>query len=135
MGKQNTTISLSVLKKKIDDANLFKTQIFGNSLLLYRDYNGRQITTTLKKNTEGLFEFKSNYVFVNRNSHYTYSSQEQRYNRNKGVLISIIKKLKESRVWDYIDKSFLVINKNNKNVRGKKRRELESQLKDLKASL
>jgi len=129
-------ISLVALKKKIDTAKFFRTEIFisSKSLFLYRDYAGRQIRTILKKKDNGLYELISNYNYVNKLSHYDYSQNEPRFNRNKTIISSIIKRLKKSGVWKYIDKSFLVLNTNNERLTTKQKRVLTQELEEWKSN-
>jgi len=125
------SISINALKKIIDNAGYFTTEIIGKSLVLYRDYNGRQVRTILKKNDTDKYEVETNYTYTNKISHYTFGKPEERGNRNKTSLHSIIKRLKKSNVLQHIDTSFLIINKDNRRLMGRKKRELEHELKEL----
>jgi len=130
------TISIKELKDKIDASGKFRTQVKGNSLILYRDYSKRQIGVTLKKMESGKFLFESDYNFISRISHLTYQCNgggERRLNRNKVIIFSIANKLIACDVWQYVDvDASFMINPDNRNLTRRKRGQLEGQIDRLK---
>lgn len=87
----------------------------GKDLELIKYMRGRAITVRLKRLENNQFRliFPS-YIFQSPISHWGPETDEVRFCRNKSMLTSLIKALKRSAVWKYIDNQhFLVINKFN----------------------
>ncbi len=126
------TISPREFQKRITASNYFTADLVGSALILYKTYGGRQIRITLKKNDKGLFSMQSSYDYINRISHFTYSQSESRFNRNKVIIKSIVKYLKRSGVWQFVDKSFLVLNENNSRLTSKRKRDLMEELRAMR---
>lgn len=126
------TITPREFQKRITASNYFTADLVGGSIVLYKTYGGRQIRITLKKNDKGLFSMQSSYDYTNRISHFTYAQSESRFNRNKVIIMSIVKYLKRSGVWQFVDKSFLVLNEKNTRLTSKRKRDLLEELMEMR---
>jgi len=92
---------------------------------------GRQIVSfILEKHRDGLYTIVPNgYAFQSTVSHWDYVDEERRLSRNKNIITSFVRALKEVKMWDFItNKNFVQVNvKNKKSNKGK----VDSELKDL----
>ena len=92
---------------------------------------GHQIVSfILEKHLDGLYTIVPNgYVFQSTVSHWDYVDEERRLSRNKNIITSFVRALKDVKMWDYItNQDFVrVNNKNKKSNKGK----VETQLAEL----
>jgi hypothetical protein len=92
---------------------------------------GHQIVSfILEKHRDGLYSIVPNgYAFQSTVSHWDYVDEERRLSRNKNIITSFVRALKEVKMWDFItNKNFVQVNvKNKKSNKGK----VDSELKDL----
>jgi len=76
------------------------------------------ISVAIEKERDGTFTVTPCvYKFSSTISHFTYSQDEMRWARNKGVFFSLIKSLKDVGMWDEVNnKDFIVINSDNRRL-------------------
>ena len=101
-----------------------------NEIQLVKSSCGRIVTIRLLRTSRNKYHvvFPS-YLFVSRISHFAPTEEEHRNCRNKNILKSLIKMLKRSLVWDYIEnQDFLTINDHNEKSN---KRELRKELNEL----
>ena len=88
----------------------------GRSLELAKSVNGRMVIVALlyqPKTRKYTLVFPS-YVFQSAISHFGPVTEEVRFCRNKSMLFSLIRMLKRSAIWKYLDnQTFLTINVHN----------------------
>lgn len=88
--------------------------IIGNSLKITREYASRPVMVDITY-INGKFSLSfPNYLFRSKISHFAPTTKEMRYCCNKAVIFSLIRLLKRSRVWNYVDnKDFIQVNDKN----------------------
>ena len=86
----------------------------GKDLSLLKLVAGRPVTIFLKDCGDGYWIEPPKREFVCTYSHFEFQDREQRYTRQKGTLLSVVKHLKTTKVWDFIlNKNFFVPNSCN----------------------
>jgi len=91
-------------------------QVSQNEISLVKSMGGKVITIRLLRTGNNKYKviFPS-YIFHSQISHFAPKEDEHRNCRNKVLLMSLIKVLKRSLIWDYVDnQDFLTINDHNK---------------------
>lgn len=96
----------------------FSVATQGEDLVLIRNFGGRPLKLILENVDKGKFwVYPPTYYFYSTTSHFDYMEEENRYSRRKTTITSIVRKLKESGVWDLIEnKNFFRVNNNNKSM-------------------
>jgi hypothetical protein len=87
-----------------------------------KKFGTRIVTFILEKHSDGLYDIvPQGYEFTSVLSHWDYVGGERRQARNKGIITSFIRTLKEVQMWDFIkNQNFVKINENNKKSNKKK---------------
>jgi len=105
-----------------------------NEIRLAKSISGRVVTIRLLRTSHNKYRvvFPS-YLFVSRISHFAPTEEEHRNCRNKTILTSLVKVLKHSLVWDYVENhDFMTINEHcKKSNKSQLQEELEALLKPI----
>lgn len=102
-----------------------------NDIQMSRILARRAVTVILESTGNGSFLLKPiTYRFKSASSHFDYCNPEERFSRNKNILKSLFRALKESTIAAHIENlnSFLVVNKSNTRSDKKK---IDKELKKL----
>ena len=97
-----------------------------DEIRLARTINGRPVTIRLLKIGDKYRVVFPSYIFQSRISHFAPMEEELRNCRNRAILISLIKLLRRSAIWEYvINQDFMTVNRyNEKSNKRKLRKEL-----------
>jgi hypothetical protein len=109
------SITLKKLAEALTEEGHFLTGIIGNKMRLNKTVNGRPVSVFITRiNGKLSLEFPK-YIFNSMCADYEPSDTELRYCRNKVLLFHLVRTLKRSRVWNYIDnKNFIKVNTHKK---------------------
>jgi len=102
-----------------------------DEIRLAREVNGKVVTLRLiRAGKEKYHLVFPSYLFNSKISHFSPADDEYRFCRNKTVLMSLLKMLRRSLLWNYIsNRDFLVVNDHNeKSSKSKLRKELQEAL-------
>ena len=128
MSSQNKIITLLRNEKKWAAIPVGKRNI-----QMSRRLAGQTVTVLLSYEDKGKYSVQpATYRFRSANYHYDYATGERRFSRNKQVLKSLFKALKESTIAGYIHNldTFLVVNEGNrKSDKEKLKKELKTIVK------
>ena len=117
--KQSHKCALEVLQEK---GFVYGWKVTGSatSISLYKPFGKRVISADLIKENGGYRLIPFKYPYKNRSCYFNYTSEEERWTRDKSFLISLTNLLKRCDVWDLIiDKeNFIVVNKECAHLNG-----------------
>jgi hypothetical protein len=110
------TTRIRMTSKKLDRMRLngFTCVQRGEDYTFYSKYAKKPFSFGLVKNGSGYSITPPEYRFIGTISHFTFSEDENRQYRNKGVIKKIVKALFESHIWTMIkNKDFFTPNTAN----------------------
>lgn len=121
---------LGIISHLRKDASWLVHEERHGNIFISKDFNKRPITIKLEKRSNNLYHLVfPSYIYQSAISHYTSSENESRFCRNKTLLFQLIRYLKHTGAWNFIDNiNFLKVNTLNKNVEEK---ELQLALKGI----
>ena len=107
---QKKILSMLMKSKK------FAVATRGKGFQLIKMVGGKPRSVYLDATDDGMYWINPpSYTFHCSNSHYEFAEEEKRLTRNKSVIISLVRSLQETEVWDYIaNKQFFVPNSHNR---------------------
>ena len=101
-----------------------------HQITMTKKFGHRVVSFILEKHKDGLYTIVPNgYAFTSILSHWDYVGEERRLARDKTIITSFVRTLKDVEMWDYItNQDFVQVNSHNKKSNKKK---IASELKDL----
>jgi len=99
------------------ESGRFIVQKRAEGIYLTRSFSGKAITIVLEKTPEGYWIKPPKYTFHCKNSYFEFCEEEQRWSRDKSILLRLVAMLKEYDIWMHIvNKNFFEVNENNRNL-------------------